>query len=96
MDIIDILGVSLEELDKETSKKLEIEGGVIVKELNNGVLKNQTGIKEGFIITGINNHKITSIDDVRKSLRQEKGGVMIQGLYENYPGELYFAFGLPQ
>ncbi len=96
MDIIDILGVSLEELEKETSEKLGIEGGVKVKELNNGVLKNQTGIREGFIITGINNHKITSIDDIRKSLRQEKGGVMIQGLYENYPGKLYFAFGLPE
>ena len=96
MDIIDILGVSLEELDKKTSEKLGIDGGVLVKELNNGVLKNQTGIKEGFIITGINNDKITSVDDVRKSLRQDKGGVMIQGLYENYPGELYFAFGLPE
>jgi serine protease Do len=96
MDIMDILGVSLEELEKETSDKLGIDGGVKVKELNNGLLKNQTGIKEGFIITRINNEKITSVDDVRKSLKQEKGGVMIQGRYEDYPGDLYFAFGIPE
>jgi serine protease Do len=96
MDIIDVLGVSLEELKEETSDKLGIEGGVKVKELNDGILKKQTGIKAGFIITRINKEKITSVDDVRKTLRQGKGGVMIQGLYEDYPGKLYFAFGLPK
>ncbi len=96
LDIIDILGASLEELDSETADKLGLDGGVRVKELNNGLLKNQTGISEGFIITGINQEKVTSVDDIRKSLKNQKGGVLLQGLYENYPGELYFAFGLPE
>ena len=96
MDILDILGAKLEELDGNTAKKLGIEGGVRVKELSNGLLKNQTGISEGFIITGINHEKVTTVNDIRKSLKQEKGGVLIQGIYENYPGELYFAFGLPE
>jgi len=94
-DILDLLGASFEELDKKTADKLGIEGGVRVKELNNGLLKNETSISEGFIITGINQEKVTTVDDIRKSLEHHKGGVLIQGLYENYPGELYFAFGLP-
>jgi len=67
-----------------------------VKELGNGILKNQTAISEGFIITGVNHKQVSSIKDLRKALEQQKGGVLIQGIYENYPGELYFAFGLPE
>ena len=67
----------------------------MVKELNGGVLKNQTDITEGFIIMGINNEKVSSVDDLRKALKHLKGGVMLEGIYENYPGELFFAFGLP-
>ncbi len=95
-DILDILGATLEDLDSETAQKLGIDGGVVVKELNNGLLKNQTRITEGFIITGINQQNVTSVNDIRKSLEKVQGGVLIQGIYENYPGELYFAFGLPE
>ncbi len=95
VDILDVLGATLENLDKATADNLGIAGGVRVKELSNGLLKNQTGISEGFIITGINNERVTSVDDVRKSLKHQKGGVLIQGLYENYPGELFYAFGIP-
>ena len=96
MDIIDILGATLEELDDATAKNLGIDGGVRIKELGSGLLKTQTSISEGFIITGINHEKVATVNDVRKALKQEKGGVLIQGIYENYPGELYFAFGLPE
>jgi Do/DeqQ family serine protease len=95
-DIMDILGATFENVDKKTAEKLGIEGGVRVKELNDGLLKNQTGIKEGFIITGINHEKVEKKEDIRKSLEHRKGGVLIQGIYEDYPGELYFAFGLPE
>ncbi len=95
-DILDILGASLEDVSKETAKKLDILGGVRVKELGNGLLKNQTGISEGFIITGIDREPVTSVEDVRKALKNHKGGVLIQGIYEDYPGELYFAFGIPE
>lgn len=96
MDIMDALGATFEEVDKKTAEKLGIDGGVMVTELGNGLLKNQTGITEGFIITGINQQKVSTVKDIRKSLKQQKGGVLIQGIYENYPGELYFAFGIPE
>ena len=95
-DILDALGASFETIDKDKAEKIGIEGGVMVKELNAGILKNQTEITEGFIITGINNEKILSVDDLRNALKHQKGGVMLQGIYEDYPGVLYFAFGLPE
>lgn len=96
LGIMDALGADFEPVNKATAEKLGIDGGVRVKELHNGLLKNQTAISEGFIITGINSTKVTKVDDIRKALKNEKGGVMIEGLYEDYPGELYFAFGLPE
>jgi serine protease Do len=94
-DILDILGASFEEIDQDTAGRLGIDGGMRITELNDGLLKSQTEIKEGFIITGINHHPVKSESDVRKALEDRNGGVLIQGIYENYPGELYFAFGLP-
>ena len=94
-DILDILGASCETIDKETADQLGIEGGVVVKELNGGILAEQTDIKEGFIITGINKEKISSVDDLRKVLKHQKVGILMEGIYENYPGVLFYAFGLP-
>lgn len=95
-DILELMGATFETLDSERANQLGVEGGVVVNELDGGLLKNQTDIKEGFIITGINNEKVTSVDGLRKALKHQKGGVLLQGMYENYPGELFFAFGLPE
>ncbi len=95
-DFLDILGASFETLEKGKAEQLGIHGGVIIKELSGGILKDQTRIREGFIITGINNEKVSSHEDLRKVLKNQKGGVMLQGIYENYPGELFYAFGMPE
>jgi serine protease Do len=92
--VLDLLGASFETLDENMAKKLGIEGGVRVKELRNGIIKNQTAMKEGFIITGVNNKKVTSVDQLKKELETIKGGAMFSGIYENYPGEIYYAFGI--
>ena len=65
-----------------------------MKKLYNGVLQSQTSIDEGFIITHANNKKVTSVEDLQKELKDYKGGVILGGIYENYPGEVYYAFGL--
>lgn len=95
-DILDVLGATFETLGKDQARKLGIDGGVVISKLSGGVLKDQTRIQEGFIITGINNQKISTVEELEKALKNEKGGVMLQGIYENYPGELYYAFGLPE
>ncbi len=92
--VLDMLGAGFETLDEKTARKLGIEGGVRVKDLKNGILKNQTAMREGFIITGVNNKKVTSVEQLKKELEGIKGGTMISGVYENYPGEIYYAFGI--
>jgi serine protease Do len=93
-DVLDILGATFENLDAATAKKLGIDGGVVVKDIQNGVLKSQTDMQDGFIITGVNKSEVTSVNDLKKELQNAKGGVMLEGIYENYPGTVFYAFGL--
>jgi len=93
-DVLDVLGAKFENLDENKAKNLGIEGGVVVKELQNGILKSQTDMKEGFIITGANKVKVKSVDDLKKELKDARGGIMLEGIYENYPGTVFYAFGM--
>ncbi|MFX9123669.1 hypothetical protein ABTN41_19410, partial [Acinetobacter baumannii] len=53
LSIIDRLGADFENVDSKTAKANEIAGGVVIKKIKEGALK-QSRIQEGFIITAIN------------------------------------------
>ncbi len=95
-DILDIMGATFETLDKNEASELGIDGGVVIRDISAGILKKETNLREGFIITGINNQKVKSVDDMRKILKDEEGGIMMEGIYKDYPGKIYVAFGLPE
>lgn len=93
-DILEIIGVELEEISKEKAKKLNIDGGLKITKLYAGKLKRETNVREGFIITKVDGKHFKSINKLAQYLQNKKGGVMIEGVYEDYPGNYYFAFGL--
>lgn len=93
-EVLTVLGVNLEEVSEKTAKKLNIDGGVKITRLKPGKLSRQTNIKEGFIITRVDGKKIKSIDEFISMLENKTGGVMMEGIYEDYPGTYYYAFGL--
>jgi Do/DeqQ family serine protease len=87
-----ILGAKIVNLDDQEKTRLGIKGGVKVTELQEGKLK-ASGIKPGFIITQINNKPVTSVDELNKTLNSIKGGVYLEGVYQN-GSVAYYAFGL--
>jgi len=89
-----ILGADFEALDKETAKKLEIEGGVRVTRLYPGKLRRETDMREGFIITKIDKKEVKDVDDLTKMLADKKGGILIEGVYEDYPGNYFYGIGM--
>lgn len=93
-EILNVLGADFEEIDRETAKKLEINGGVKVKKLYAGKLSKQTDIREGFIITKADGKSVSTPDDLVALLKDKKGGVLLEGVYEDVPGTYYYAFGL--
>lgn len=93
-EILKVLGAEFEDVDKDLAKKLDINGGVKVKKLYAGKLRKYTQMREGFIITAIDGKTVKSVDDLVDTLGKKKGGVMLEGVYEDIPGEYYYAFGL--
>ena len=87
-----ILGAKVVNLDEQEKGKLGIKYGVKVTELQEGKLKAE-GVKPGFVITQINNKPVTSVEELDKITKSIKGGIYIEGVYQN--GVVaYYAFGL--
>jgi Do/DeqQ family serine protease len=91
-EVVNVLGASLESVDSDDMIKLKIKSGVRVKDLQTGKLKS-AGIKEGFIITSIDNQQVKNKADVTDYLKDKKGGVLIEGVYPNGM-KAYYGFGL--
>jgi serine protease Do len=91
---ISVLGAELETIQPEAARKLGIAGGVKVKRLSNGKLKQQTQMREGFIITKVDGKDVSSKEDIDDLLKDKTGGVMVEGVYEDYPGTYFYAFGM--
>ncbi len=87
-----ILGAKFINLDDREKSKLGIKNGVKISEIQEGKLKS-AGVKPGFVVTQINNKPVNSVDELGKIINSIKGGVYLEGVYQN--GEVaYYAFGL--
>ncbi|WP_235296293.1 Do family serine endopeptidase [Portibacter marinus] len=84
VEVLKVLGLDLEETD----------GGVMVTKIYPGKIRRQTMMREGFIIQSVDGKKIRSKDDLIRILEGKKGGVMMEGVYKDLPGEHYYAFGM--
>jgi serine protease Do len=89
---VNLLGADFENVSKEELGKLSIDGGVKVSMLNNGKLRS-AGIREGFIITGVDKKPINNTGELESVLRNKHGGVLIEGIYPNGM-KAYYAFGI--
>ncbi|HYC84288.1 MAG TPA: Do family serine endopeptidase [Chryseosolibacter sp.] len=88
------LGIDLEDIDEKVLKKLDIHNGVRVKALGNGKLVRETDIREGFIITKVNDTPVESVKEFNEILKKKKPGelIILSGTYEDFPREFNYAF----
>ncbi len=82
---LDVLGAQLLTLDAKKAKDYGVAGGVIVKKINDGVLNDQTRMKDGFIILKLNDKEVKSIDELKAAIGANKN-VTISGFYPGYDG----------
>ncbi len=87
------LGAEFQDLDKTELEKLGIDHGVKVINIQSGKLM-RAGIREGFIITSINNQLTKSVKNILNILNSLDGGVYIEGIYRKNGVKHYYAFGL--
>jgi S1-C subfamily serine protease len=90
---IEALGAEFANISSKEKKDLGLEGGVKVMKLGDGKLSRSTNMREGFIITKIDNRPVNNLDDLKSALANKKGGVMIEGRYR-LPGQYFYAFGM--
>lgn len=91
-EVVSALGATFEPIDEDDMKKLNISNGLKIIKLGAGKLIG-SGIKEGFIITSVDKKKIATIEDIRSTLENKKGGVLIEGVYPNGM-RAYYGFGM--
>jgi Do/DeqQ family serine protease len=77
---ITTLGVTFEEVPKSDLKKLGINSGIRVANVGAGKFRS-AGIRNGFIITQINNRPVSSVEDIKSILDKSEGGIYVEGIY---------------
>ncbi len=79
-DVAEALGGKFSEASKSLCEKLEIRGGVQVTSVDRDGVLAQSGVKEGFVITYINDRPVTSLKDLE---RLSDNVESIDGVYPN-------------
>ncbi len=75
-------GAIFEDVPYKELTKLELEGGVRLTQLTEGKWK-KAGIREGFIISYIDKIPVEDVEDLNRILAFKKGGVLIEGYYDD-------------
>ncbi|MBS1680835.1 MAG: trypsin-like peptidase domain-containing protein [Bacteroidetes bacterium] len=93
-DAVASLGIDLRDVDPKELKKLDLKSGVEVTALTHGVIEKYTDMREGFIITHVDNAPVSSAKDLTQILNKKKQGdqVILAGVYPDFPREYLYAF----
>jgi len=92
-DVVSTLGVQPQSVDPNVLKKLDLDNGVRLK-LGNGRLSRYTEMRDGFIVTRVNDVPVKSVKEFTDLMKKKKQGdlVILSGTYEDFPREFNYAF----
>lgn len=89
-----MLGAEFKEISDNLKRRLNIGYGMQISSLASGKLMKH-GIREGYIITKINNERILSEDDIKDAVDNAEDALFISGIYPN--GRVaYYAINLTE
>jgi Do/DeqQ family serine protease len=94
IELLKYLGVELVPISNEDQKKYKVKNGLKVIKLYDGKLKRNTNIREGFVITAVNNREVTTINSFIEAVKKQQGGIMLEGKYAGDSTYYYYAFGM--
>lgn len=87
----DILGAKFVAVSDRDKEELGIRYGVKITELANGKFKD-AGIRKGFVITQVNKNAVSEVEELKRIIKNSRGGILVEGIYPN--GEVaYYVFG---
>ena len=80
-ELLNILGVELRTLTTEELERIGSDNGVLISKLYAGKLRQETSMKENFIIMKIDDEKVTSAENLIEILEKKTGQVELTGFY---------------
>lgn len=83
--VVDLLGADLANLDAKKAKEYGVDGGVVIKKVREGILNDQTRIKDSFIILKVNEKSIKNMEELSAAIGDNKN-ITISGFYPGYDG----------
>lgn len=78
------LGISLADLPTDQRRAYNINYGVMVTRLSAGEIRQQTDMKQGFIILRVNGQTANSTQEVIRMLESASGNIQVDGFYPRY------------
>ena len=83
----EMMGAVLENAPSDLLNRLRLKGGVQITSLKKGKFKD-AGIKEGLVITHINQVPVASAEEVFSIISKARRSVLVEGVYPN--GSVYY------
>ncbi|HEX5170305.1 MAG TPA: Do family serine endopeptidase [Cyclobacteriaceae bacterium] len=88
------LNITVEDVDSSVLKKLDLKNGVKVTSIGSGKVARYTDMREGFIVTKVNDTPVKTAKELNEILKNKKEGeiVTLSGTYEDFPREFLYSF----
>lgn len=87
------LGFELRELTPLELDRIQAKG-VKVSSIFRGSKIEKTNMDPGFVITKVDDKKVTNLKEIIKALKSNSGQIILEGVYENYTGSYFYTFNL--
>lgn len=87
------IGFELREMDSNEISQNDAKGVYVVSVFRNSKA-GEANIEPGYIITSINEKRVTSVNDLIALVEGYSGSIVFNGYYQNYPGQFPYTFRL--
>jgi Do/DeqQ family serine protease len=87
---VEALGIQLSALDQAEAAKLGIAGGVQVTAIGDGVISNETNMRQGFVITKIGGIPVKTVDELKDAISKQEANFQIEGIYPGSKQVYYY------
>ena len=91
VNLLDDFGFELRDLTNKERNQFEY-GGALVQSVRKKSKVDKTNLEAGFIITRVNNIKVSTVNQVINEINKQKGKIKLEGLYPEYPGRYSYEF----
>ncbi|HTM65877.1 MAG TPA: trypsin-like peptidase domain-containing protein [Flavipsychrobacter sp.] len=91
-----LLGASFQPLSAADKRKFNIDHGVAVTNINDGIIAQQTNMRKGFVILSVNNYSVNTPEELDQILAKIDGNAQFAGFYPGSNGLYYYGIKLGQ